>query len=610
MISSTSQDCSYTYAPFRRILERLPLKTMLEIGSLHGLDAIEVKRTYALDRVITIECNPECILICRNNFAPHPDITLIEVAAWHEDTTIPFYRVTESYDWKGVPTQNLGASSCFMSNDTWPYEKYHQEKIDVPARRLEGVLDEQQAPTIDLICMDAQGAELHALQGLGRYLDKVQAIVTELEIKPMYHGQTLFSDVSKFLTSRGFVLKEKNQWAKTAGDFLFVREAPSTSAVTIKNSISTTPTGSPVSLFTAEDAASAYQVAHKQAMAGRLYAADKILCSVLVQFPKHFEAAQLLGYIKERQKDFKSAIAAYELAIAINPGHAQPFTRRALLKFRQKVGIPHKARYADPAKNFVMIPSLGVNGRFGNQLLQYGLLRIYAEKINAQPLVPDWIGRDLFGHVDALIGDFRPTGKIDEYRLLDELVGRAKSTQANVEVSGYFCGNPSDWVAGKETFQKIFEPVTKVRNNADAALRRLLKSGHTLIALHLRRGDYGTGQFWIAPTVWYKSWLEQVWPTLKNPILYIATDDASIIPEFDIYKPLTAIDLGPPLAGVEFFNDHWIMRHADLLATSNSTFSGTAALLSKKQNGKFLRPDPICSGLRPYDPWTEKILIG
>jgi len=606
MVSTPAQDCSYTYGPFRRILEQLPLKTMLEIGSLHGLDAIEVKRVYGLDRVITIECNPECIEICRRNFAPEPNITLVEVAAWFEDTTIPFYRVTESYDRAGKPTKNLGASSCFQTNDTWPFEKYHQEKIDVPARRLDGVLSGMKVPRIDLICMDAQGAELHALKGLGRYLDGVQAIVTELEIKPMYHGQTLFSDVSAFLESQGFVLRAKHEWAKTAGDFLFVRAA---AAAGLQLDAADSLAVAPVTMFTGEDAVTACQVAQRQAVAGRNAAAETIVQTVLEHFPKDFNAIQLLGQIKERRRDFPGAIAAYERAIAISPGHALPFTRRALLKLRLQIGDPTPAQPANPAQRFVTMPSLGLNGRFGNQLLQYGLLRIYAARLAIQALAPDWIGRDLFGYNDPVAGSLAPSGVIDERAVTDVLAGRTNTAQANVEIRGYFCGNPADWSIGKDAFKKLFEPTPKIRSHADNALKKVLKGRRTLVALHLRRGDYGNGQFWIAPSAWYLNWLEQVWSGLDQPVLYLATDDPALAADFAKYQPVTAANLGTPLPGVEFFTDHWVMRHADLLATSNSTFSGTAAMLSKKPAARFVRPDRALTALRAFDPWAEKILI-
>jgi hypothetical protein len=361
--------------------------------------------------------------------------------------------------------------------------------------------------------------------------------------------------------------------------------------------------------FTIQDAAKACQVAHHLALAGRLVAAEEILYVVLKHFSNYLDAVHLLGKIKERMRDFPGAIAAYELATEISPGNAEPFTRRALLKFRLHFGSPQPARAANLAHSFIVMPTLGVNGRFGNQLLQYGILRLYAERIGAQTLVPDWIGRDLFAHCDPVIGGVKPIGKIDECGVIDILAGRTNTFQSNIEVCGYFCGNTSDWASGKGAFQKLFEPIPKVCSHVNAALRQLHMFGSTLVVLHLRRGDYGYGPFWIAPTSWYKTWLEQVWPELDLPVLYIATDDAKLALEFSRYKPFLSSDLIDSLPGVEFFCDHWIMRHADILATSNSTFSGTAALLNKKPAAKFLRPDLIQNGLRPYDPWAEKILL-
>jgi len=360
---------------------------------------------------------------------------------------------------------------------------------------------------------------------------------------------------------------------------------------------------------TPEEAAIACQAAQRQVVAGRLAAAETIVHAVLAVQPDCFRAAQLLGQIKERRKDFPGAIAAYERAIALSPGHAQPFTRRALLKLRLQLGSPAPARAADPAKPFVTMPSLGVNGRFGNQLLQYGLLRLYAARLGVQALAPDWIGRDLFGLNDPVPGGFKPTGTIDENAVTTVLAGRTTTAQANVEIRGYFCGNPADWAVGRDGFRQLFEPVPKVRAHADAALRRVMQGKRTLVALHLRRGDYGAGQFWIAPAAWYRCWLEQVWPGLAAPVLYLATDDPALAAEFSAYAPVTAAALGAPLPGVEFFTDHWVMRHADWLATSNSTFSGTAALLSKKPGAQFLRADRALEALRPYDPWTEPVLL-
>jgi FkbM family methyltransferase len=579
-----------------------------------------VLKTYSLERVITIECNPECIEICRKNFAPYPNITLVEVAAWHTEGKIPFYRVTESHDWNGKPTHNIGASSCFQTNDTWPFEKYQQEKIEVPARRLDGVLKELKIGSVDLICMDAQGAELYALQGLGDYLKDVQAIITELELKPMYHKQTLFEDVQRYLLKFGFRLVAEHRWAETAGDFLFVRE----SAPRVSSTASSTQAIARVSLavldrttpilppspaaFTRDDALLACRVAQQQLGAGCIKAAETIVKAVLEQVPTCEAPFVVIGQMAENTRDFRSAIAAYERASELNPGQAMAFTRRALLKLRLEIGDPPAAKPTDRNRPFVTMSDLGTKGRFGNQLLQYGLIRLYAARLGAQALFPDWIGRDLFGHDDGLPFGLRPTAAIDDAVVTNVLAGRTTQTRPNVDVSGYFCGDVRDWAKGKAEFQRMFEPALKVRHHADAALRRVMKSGRTLVALHLRRGDYGQGPFWIAPAEWYKQWLAQVWPGLDAPVLYLATDEPQIAEQFREFKPITAEQLGKPLPGVEFFTDHWVMRHADLLATSNSTFSGTAALLNRKPV-RCVRPDRAINGLREFNPWAEKVLL-
>lgn len=222
---------SYTNPAFKSILENLPLKTAFEIGSLHALDAIEILKSYNLEKIIIIECNPECVKLCKKHTEQYSQIQVVDCAAWYENTELSFYKVVESYDMRGNPSHrneihdcNIGASSCFKSNGKWPHEKYIQQEIKVKARRLDEVAAELNIKNIDLICMDLQGAELHALKGLGNYLKDVKAIVTELEIEPMYHDQSLYKDVESYLSGYGFKLKAEYRWASTAGDFLFTKE--------------------------------------------------------------------------------------------------------------------------------------------------------------------------------------------------------------------------------------------------------------------------------------------------------------------------------------------------------------------------------------------------
>jgi hypothetical protein len=355
------------------------------------------------------------------------------------------------------------------------------------------------------------------------------------------------------------------------------------------------------------DATVGCNIAVYQAGKRRFEVAETVLRTVLSHFPDCFEALVLLGQIREAFRDFEGAARLYDRAIAVNPGHALPFTRRAIIRFRGKWGNPAAARPLDPNRRSVGMPSLGSSGRFGNQILQYGMLRLYAEKTGAQAVAPDWIGRDLFGSDDALPSG-RPAAAVAEDRAVSVLAGREAAPAGDVEIGGFFCGDTSTWAAGRARFQSLFEPSARLRPACRAALDRISKAGRTLVGIHIRRGDFGNGQFWLAPCAWYLEWLESRWKGLDHPVLYLATDDPSVALDFSAFRPMSAADVGDPIEGAEFFLDHWILRHADLLAVSNSTFSVTAALLNRK-NPECVRPDRLRSGLRPFDPWAEKVLL-
>ena len=80
------------------------------------------------------------------------------------------------------------------------------EAIEVPTRRLDGLLAESDALPPQFIHMDVQGAELMVLEGLGLALEHVEAIWLEVERVELYKGQPLVDDVRRFLGQYGFEL--------------------------------------------------------------------------------------------------------------------------------------------------------------------------------------------------------------------------------------------------------------------------------------------------------------------------------------------------------------------------------------------------------------------
>lgn len=341
---------------------------------------------------------------------------------------------------------------------------------------------------------------------------------------------------------------------------------------------------------------------------GSLSQAERTCRSVLDAHPRQYHALLLLGDICARAGREAEALLAYEGATAAQPGASAPFTRIATTHFRKAFGLPVPAR-SGTARNGrrVQMRSLGTNGRFGNQLLQYGFVRLYAQRHDLVAEFPDWIGRDIFGFDDPLPSVRLPTINEDGADLFASLHGRGAETFAECDIKGYFCGNTSAWGTLRPEFVALFTPAAKIQAPLDRALETLRSAGKTIVAIHLRQGDFGYGRFWVASPAWYVAWLKRIWSALERPVLYIASDTSGPHPAFAEFDPWSADRLGVGISGIDFLVDHHILRHADHLAIANSTFSFTAAMLNER-GASFLRPDPDLRALTPFDPWASEVL--
>jgi FkbM family methyltransferase len=269
----------------------------------------------------------------------------------------------------------------------------------------------------------------------------------------------------------------------------------------------------------------------------------------------------------------------------------------------------------------VTMSSLGRNGRFANQLFQYAFLKIYAGEHNLRVETPEWIGKYLFGHMDPPISEQLPiiaillpqdkiTKSLPDALITDNPDPIFKNVSfSNMDFWGYFQFNTKYYAPYKDYFRSLFTPVPEIKMSLDDALNRLYSMGKTVVGLHLRRNDYGSGPFFIAPTEWYKEWLAGIWNSLNEPVLFIASDEPQkIISAFADYRPITSKDLGIKLPKAEYYPDFYLLSQCDFVAISNSSFSFAACMLNKNAN-LFVRPHLPSKKLIPFNPWDSEVLF-
>ena len=120
------------------------------------------------------------------------DSMLITKALWCEKTTLEFFMANES-----------GDSSLFQ-----PRENLKSEKIEVSTLDLE--LEKWHFDIIDLIKLEAEGAEPEILLGASLTLGKTRYLVADLGPERGMEQSPTFEEANLILAKNGFALVAKN----------------------------------------------------------------------------------------------------------------------------------------------------------------------------------------------------------------------------------------------------------------------------------------------------------------------------------------------------------------------------------------------------------------
>jgi FkbM family methyltransferase len=142
-------------------------------------------------------------------------------ARWNR---IPITCAVADYDGTAMlNVANNGQSSSILPlaehARLYPGIKYDYA-VKVPCLMLDSI-----APIGNFLHLDIQGAELKALRGASRTLERIDAIVCEVNMVEMYKGCPLIGEIDEYLSQRGFRRVElftgpHPEW----GDAFYVRQ--------------------------------------------------------------------------------------------------------------------------------------------------------------------------------------------------------------------------------------------------------------------------------------------------------------------------------------------------------------------------------------------------
>ena len=258
----------------------------------------------------------------------------------------------------------------------------------------------------------------------------------------------------------------------------------------------------------------------------------------------------------------------------------------------------------------IAMSSLGSNGRFANQLFQYAFLKLYALRHGATVLLQDWEGSRVFGLKEQNgNGERLRELEFPAFENKELALWSADDPPLDVDFWGYFQEIPPCWQPHRHLLRTLFTLPARHSKRLDAWCHDLTDGGRReLVAVHVRRTDYVAQKlpwFRTIPEEWYLDWLRKLWPTLTDPVLFVATDDpGAVLPHFAEFSPRSTADL-PRSSLPDHIGDFELLRRANHLAICNSSFSRMPAILAEDTQRCFI-PSLTEKRFVPYDPWSDR----
>jgi hypothetical protein len=118
-----------------------------------------------------------------------------------------------------------------------------------------------------------------------------------------------------------------------------------------------------------------------------------------------------------------------------------------------------------------------------------------------------------------------------------------------------------------------------------------------------------------------------LWPTLDDPVLFVASENGGLVNEFSSYDPVTSDELGvvpleTPQAGyqdlpesvsrkhrsIDPWPDWYLLSQCDVLIMPVTTYAYSAALMNPRLQSAY-RSSLNAMGFEPIDVWNDTPLV-
>jgi len=180
--------------------------TVIDIGANVGQFAVAAIKTFPGARVHSFEPQPDSFARLSKHVASFPQATVHPVACGDFTGSTRFHVNTLSHSSSILPlaARHLEAFPEYRETTT----------IEVPVRTLDSLISTIQPTGLTLLKIDVQGFEAKVLAGAGEALKRVDYVLLEASLRPLYEGEMLFPEMLDLMKAHGFRFLRPLAWMK------------------------------------------------------------------------------------------------------------------------------------------------------------------------------------------------------------------------------------------------------------------------------------------------------------------------------------------------------------------------------------------------------------
>lgn len=204
--------------PYNQLIKKYNIQVsgIIHVGA-HLAEELHDYVSNGTSNIIWIEANPKLISQIENKTKQYNNIVL-NYAIDITDNIETQFNIT-----------NNGQSSSLLNLKEHLKEHpniYVIDNLIVKTKRLDTLINEQHIDMtkFNFINLDIQGLELNALKSLGKYIENIDYIYTEVNNKELYENCNIFDDLDKYLKEFGFEMREINWTPHGWGDAFYTKK--------------------------------------------------------------------------------------------------------------------------------------------------------------------------------------------------------------------------------------------------------------------------------------------------------------------------------------------------------------------------------------------------